>query len=114
MKLEQAMTEASILEELGRRLAQIRVNANLTQAALGREAGVSRPTIERMEAGQAVRMDTFMRISKVLGLLEALDRAIPEQGPRPMDYLKRSGKKRKRAYPKKTDQGSSWKWGDEP
>ena len=113
MKLQKTMTEENILAELGDRLAQIRVNLNMTQEALGREAGVSRPTVERIESGQPPRLDTFIRIIKVLGLLEAVDMAIPESGPRPMDYLKRSGKKRKRAYPKRKDTDSAWKWGDD-
>ncbi len=113
MKLRMSMTERSILEELGSRLAQIRLARNLTQEALGLEAGVSRPTLERIESGRASRVDTFIRIIKVLGLLDALDTAIPEPGPRPMDYLKRSGKRRKRAYPKKKATHKTWVWGED-
>jgi len=43
-------TDDSVLAELGGRLARIRLDRNLTQAQLAEQAGVSKRTIERLEA----------------------------------------------------------------
>jgi len=51
MKIAAQLTAESILEELGGRLASVRLGRNLTQAALAEEAGVSKRTVERLESG---------------------------------------------------------------
>ena len=52
MKYNVAMTEDEALRESGRRLAQIRLSRNLTQAELAQRAGVSKRTLERLEMGR--------------------------------------------------------------
>ena len=49
-------TDGGILEELGKRLRRERLDRNLTQAALAREAGISKPSVERLEAGRSVQL----------------------------------------------------------
>lgn len=44
-------TDEAVLGELGRRLAQVRLGKNLTQAQLAAKAGVSKRTVERLEVG---------------------------------------------------------------
>ena len=53
MKLTTEMTDAAVLQELGARLHRRRIDANLTQAQLAEEAGVSKRTVERIEAGRS-------------------------------------------------------------
>lgn len=110
------MTDDSILEELGRRLARRRLDLQLTQAELAERAGVSKRTVERMEAGAAAQTPSLIRILRVLDLLRGLDQLIPENGPRQMDLLKLKGKERKRASSGVTAGGPSkkWSWGDDP
>lgn len=116
MSIETHMSDKAILADIGRRLSRRRVEMALTQADLAAEAGVSKRTLERIEAGQSVQTTTLIRTLRVMGLLEALDAAIPEVGPRPMDLLKLRGKERQRASSKKSNKGSEgeWSWGDEP
>lgn len=115
MKIDSLVSDAFVLEELGSRLGKLRVERNLTQAALAQEAGIGKRTVERVEAGETVQLTTLIRILRVLRLLEALDTAIPEPGPRPMDLLKLRGKERKRASSKvpRRKAGTRWSWGDE-
>ena len=110
-----SMGDDAVLEELGRRLGQRRIALRLTQAELAREAGVSKRTIERIEAGAATQSLNLIRILRVLDLLPGLDRLIPETGPRPMDLLKLKGKARKRASSRRSahPSGDGWSWGDE-
>ena len=86
----------------------------MTQAALAEQAGVSKRTVERVEAGATTQTSTLIRILRVLGLLDRLDGMLPETGPRPMDLLKLDGKERQRASgSKKEADDRGWRWGDE-
>ena len=113
--MDSYLNDAAILQELGRRLARCRLDLGLTQAALAEQAGVSKRTVERVEAGGSTQMSTMVRIMRVLGLLEGLDRAVPEAALRPLDLLKRQGKQRQRASSKQqpASTGEPWTWGEE-
>lgn len=108
------MTDDAILAELGKRLCRRRLDFQLTQAELAEQAGVSKRTIERAEAGASTQTPSLIRILRVLSLLPNLDLLIPEPGPRPMELLKLKGKERKRASSRKARNlsGTDWSWGD--
>jgi transcriptional regulator with XRE-family HTH domain len=105
----------AVLEELGRRLGRRRLALQITQAKLADQAGVSKRTVERIEAGAAAQTLSLIRILRVLDLLQGLDQLIPETGPRPMDLLKLKGKERKRASSSRVgaQSGEAWSWGDD-
>lgn len=111
------MTDDTILKEIGRRLARRRLDFQLTQAALAQEAGVSKRTVERIEAGYATQTLSLIRIMRVLDLLHGLDQLLPKPGPRPMDLLKLKGKPRRRVRKIDPDRGAAgshdagWSWG---
>ena len=118
MKIDPQLTDQAVLEELGRRIAQTRLERNLTQAQVGTEAGVGSATVQRLEAGRSVKVASLIRVLRVLGLLEALDRLIPEPTPSPLERLKLQGKRRRRAAPNRPvtgtrDAAQPWTWGDE-
>lgn len=92
-----ALTDTAVLEALGTRLAAVRLKRNLTQTALGREAGVSRATIERLERGAGADLKLLLRVLRVLQLLEGFLAGIPADEPSPMALLRALGKKRQRA-----------------
>ena len=110
-----SMGDDAILEELGNRLRQRRITKGLTQAELAREAGVSKRTVERIEAGAAAQTLNLVRILRVLELLGGIDHLVPEAGPSPLDLLKRKGKARKRATSRSTATSprDNWSWGDD-
>ena len=97
MRLEALYTDGVLLGELGRRLARCRLNAGFTQAALAYEAGISKRTLERIEAGESVQLANFLRLLRVLGLVENLEALAPPDEPGPMDLLRMQGKRRQRA-----------------
>ena len=114
MKIERLLTDKTILAELGGRIAQRRLELQFTQAVLAERAGVSKRTVERIEAGATAQMSTMIRIFRALELLDALDGLVPEAVARPMDLLKLKGKERQRASRKKKKPGEEpWTWSDE-
>jgi len=116
MRITGQLTDESILKELGGRLTSARLGRNLTQATLAEQAGVSKRTVERLESGAvATQLSGFLRICRTLGLLEGLDRLIPEITTSPLEQLKRQNRKRQRASGRKTTSGKpkQWTWGDE-
>ncbi|MDX2479770.1 MAG: helix-turn-helix domain-containing protein [Desulfuromusa sp.] len=114
MKIESLLTDEAVLAELGKRIAQRRLEFQLTQGAIAEQAGVSKRTVERIEAGTTVQMSTMIRIFRTLELLDKLELLLPEAGPRPMDLLKLKGKERQRATRKKKQPTDKpWQWGDE-
>ncbi len=114
MKIERLLTDGAVLSELGGRLSRCRIELGLSQAKLAQQAGVSKRTVERIEAGAATQTDTLIRILRELQLLERMETLVPETGPGPMDLLKLKGKERKRAPRKgRSPFGKQWQWGDQ-
>lgn len=118
MRIERQLTDHAVLAELGARLARTRLERNLSQRELGDEAGLERKAVQRIEAGEPVRVTSLIRILRALGMLEALDQLVPEPLPSPMQLLKLHGKERERASGvrgsvERRDDAQAWRWGDE-
>lgn len=120
MRIHDLQSEPAILTELGRRLARVRIDLNLTQADLAREAGISKRTVERIEDGASSQTSSLIRILRALDLLAGLDALVPQPRSRPMDLLRRKDKPRRRASSKRatarrraSDQDEPWKWGED-
>lgn len=115
MKVNNTLTDAAVLEELGKRLAHARIASSLTQADLADQAAVGKRTVERIEAGESVQLISLIRVLRVLDLLEAFDEIAPEGGPGPIEILERHGKVRQRASSARTKSLTKkpWAWGDE-
>ncbi len=97
MKIEASLNDNAVLEELGKRLARTRLERNLSQERLAIEAGVSKATIERLEAGEPVKSTSLIRVLRSLGRLEALDQLLPEPLPSPIERIRLQGRRRQRA-----------------
>lgn len=116
MKINGQLTDEAVLRELGARIAALRLARNLTQAALAEQAGVSKRTVERLEAGAvAAQLSALLRICRALGILEQFDSLIPEPAQSPLAQLKLQGQRRQRASRKSALPGvaeKKWRWGD--
>jgi putative transcriptional regulator len=99
---------------LCRQLKNIRLTRNFTQAQLAKESGVAIGTIRRLEEGQSVTLNTFIRIMMSLDLQQNLKTLLPDPTIRPIDRVNNHGSERKRARPLQSDtENSTWTWGDE-
>ena len=115
MNISKLITDDAILAEIGNRIARYRINQQVTQADLAEQAGVSKRTVERVEAGASVQFSTVNRILRALDLLPGLERMISEPPVRPMDLLKHKGKVRQRASSGQRSEKipEKWTWDDE-
>jgi transcriptional regulator with XRE-family HTH domain len=116
MKIDGKATDDAVLAEIGKRLAQTRLALNLTQERLAEQAGVSKRSIERLESGAvATQLSGFIRVCRVLNVLDRFEALIPESVPSPIAELKLRGKQRQRASGGKAPKSPAkkWHWGDE-
>ncbi len=115
MQITPHLTTEALIQELGRRLARVRLERDLTQAQLAEEAGVSKRTVERLESGEvATQLSSFLRVCRVLGMLESFVAVLPVSTPSPMAQLKQKGRQRQRAAGRKVSIAplQKWTWGD--
>jgi transcriptional regulator with XRE-family HTH domain len=118
MKITRELTDPAVLRELGERLERRRIDAGLTQARLAEEAGISKRTVERMEAGRGADFVLLLRVLRVLDLSEALEQLVPDLPQSPLTLLRSRGRVRKRAmHSRRPPEGtpapqksSPWKW----
>ncbi len=100
--------DAQVLATLGERLRSHRLLADRTQAELAEEAGVSKRTVERLESGRSVQLETLVRVLRALGLIAGLEGLVPAPLPSPL-----RDQPRQRASGR-TVADAPWSWGDEP
>jgi putative transcriptional regulator len=91
------LSNDAILAELGDRLRQLRLNADISQEALAEATGLSRKTVQNAESGENCSMDTLVRMLRGLNALDQLENFMPAPGPSPMQMAKLHGKIRRRA-----------------
>lgn len=114
MKITNLSTDTAVMEQLGQRLAKLRLSRQLTQAQLGEAAGVSKRTVQRLEDGSAPQLVNLIRCLRALDRLDALDAVLPSDTVNPIDLLERRGNVRQRARPLAVKESPApWAWGDE-
>lgn len=97
MKKMLGTSDGAILETIGERVRQERLNQNLTQASLAQKAGVSLIVIQRLEGGRGCRLENLIRILRSLNKLDQLDLFLPEPGVSPIELARLAGRQRKEA-----------------
>jgi len=108
-------TSDQIEAALCKRLNNIRLTRNITQAQLAVEAGVSLRTIGRLEKGRGVSFDTLIRVLIALGIHHNLEALLPDPTVRPIERVNIGGTERKRARPSQSHgESAPWSWGDKP
>jgi transcriptional regulator with XRE-family HTH domain len=106
-------TSDQIETALCKRLENIRLSRNMTQVQLAKQSGVSTRTIGRLEKGEGVSLDTFIRVLTALGIQQNLEGLLPDPSVRPIERIDIGGVERRRARPdRKADDRVAWSWGD--
>jgi putative transcriptional regulator len=90
------MSPLAIAEELGNRLKQARLRADLTQSEVASRSGLSRRTILNAEKGK-VQLENLVAILVSMGMVEQLNMFLPVQEISPIQLAKLKGQQRQRA-----------------
>ena len=101
-----SMSDRAVLEELGERIHRCRLDNDISQEDVARRAGVGRNVVQNIESGKIYTIMGFIRILRVLGLIEELDRLFPDVGPNPLDLVRLKGHQRQRASGRHKDRKS--------
>jgi len=110
MKITNSTKTEVILDEIGKRLTHRRIQAKLTQAGLAEKAGVSKRTIERIEAGSSIQLATMLQVLRVFKMLvpfgvaltDKQKEVLPKKRPKPATTTKK---------PAADDSKKSHSWG---
>ncbi len=105
-------SSSAIAATLCKRLEEIRLSRNISQAELAKQAGVSRSTMTRIADGKSISLDSFIRVIKTLGLAHHLAALLPDPAVRPVELVRQEGRHRRRASAKRPSP-KPWTWGDE-
>jgi transcriptional regulator with XRE-family HTH domain len=90
-------TDSLVLEELGRRLRQRRLDRNLSQQDVAEKAGLDRTTVGALERDGRASLLTIVQVLRALGALDELDGFLPATGPSPLELARQQGHVRQRA-----------------
>jgi transcriptional regulator with XRE-family HTH domain len=91
-----SMTDLAISQEIGHRIEQLRLEANITQEAIAEELGITVKTYRNIKNGKA-KFEMIIGVLRVLDQLELVERFIPETPFSPIELMKLKGKQRQRA-----------------
>ena len=95
-----AMTDAGVEKEIGRRLKELRICKNITQAELADAVSLARSTIERLENGVG-KISALIAVLREMGQLGNLELLLPDQPPSPLMLAERQGRKKERVGKKR-------------
>ncbi len=114
-------SDPAVLRELGAGLERARLASDRTQQQLADAAGVSKRTLERIEAGESTTTVNLVRVLRALELLDGLQALAPPPAQSPLALLQRQRGERRRASPARAPRTpaapdaaeSPFRWGDE-
>ena len=92
-----AMSDERLLSLVGNFIKHHRIEKNIDQTDLAKDAGISRSTLSLMENGKPVMFPSIIRVLRVLDLLYIFDSFKVENVVSPMAMLKLQQKQRTRA-----------------
>lgn len=91
------LSDEALLHEIGRRVQRHRLNRNMTQNRVARLSGSSRNTVQALESGKGINLQSFVRILRAMDALDDLDALLPDPGLSPLQAAKMMGRTRQRA-----------------
>lgn len=99
----QILPEPKILEAIGERVRALRLARGMTQDALATHAGISLPTMQRLEAGQGQpKAESLIRVLRSLRKLDELEAMLAPPSASPMALATNTKPPRQRAPRKAT------------
>lgn len=112
MKITENQSEQNILIEIGERIKQQRIALNITQKELADQSGVSLSTETRIENGTDSKISNYIKLLRVLNLLQNFDLLVPATEQNFKDIFE-DVPARKRATKERGDAKKEWIWGED-
>jgi transcriptional regulator with XRE-family HTH domain len=81
---ETLASDSAVLKELGERMRQRRVRAEVKQQELADRVGIARSTVSRIENGHPVQTPELIRYMRGVSLLGELDAFLPDLSESPL------------------------------
>lgn len=105
-------TPEMISQEIGRRLEQLRLSRNITQAQLALDSGISERTLRRLESGDNPTLDSLIRVLTALRIQQNINLLVPDPRIRPIERVRNKGAERQRSSSTKSSKTiNPWEWG---
>jgi transcriptional regulator with XRE-family HTH domain len=116
MAMDTGNNDAALLKTVGERIAALRLARNMTQEQMAEDAGLALRTVQRLELGAvATQLSGFLRVCRVLGLVERMDAFLPPPVSSPMQQLRQAGRVRRRATGHRPEsKPGTWTWAERP
>lgn len=95
------MSNEALLKYIGQQIRQMRINSNFTQADLAEMSGISRATLDHLEKGVGVKLETLITVLRALQKLEVLNSFETHAVISPLLLAKMEGKMPKRVSKKR-------------
>lgn len=92
-----------VQKQIGKQVRALRLAEGWSQAELARRAGLSRPTIERLERDGVITLSRLLGVAATLGTLEQFARAFPVPEPKSIEDLIRPTRIRARRKEQSVD-----------
>lgn len=105
-----AMSDQALAAFIGQFIRSKRIEQNITQAQLAKDAGISRSTLVLLEKGESASLGSLLQVLRMLNQLHVL--AAFEMTPviSPLLMAKEEMKKRQRVRPKPSSQQPKSDW----
>jgi transcriptional regulator with XRE-family HTH domain len=108
MQIDSLTPNAAVLEELGRRLRNVREQRRISRDDLALQAGIGSATLERMESGSPGQMTSWIRVLMTLNMEAGLNGLLPENYASPLQEV--IGRRKR---PQASKGSGKKRWGDE-
>lgn len=79
MKMDHLTPTATMLDELGKRLARVRNQQGLSQTELAKLAGIGVATLRRIETGSGGQLESWLKLLIALKMTAQIEALLPER-----------------------------------
>ena len=104
------MSDTALAAFIGQFIRSKRMEQNITQAQLAKDAGISRSTLVLLEKGETASLDTLLQVLRILNQLHVLSAFEITPVVSPLLLAKEEMKKRQRVRTKPSSQPPKTDW----
>lgn len=109
-----SFSDKVLVESVGKFIKHHRLNQNISQSSLARDAGISRSTLSHFENGENISLMNLFAILRVLDLLNVMDVFEVNEEISPIEYAKikknRKQRARKKGVEKRDENHGDLEW----